>query len=292
MFTISSPSSYSKLKNLSRVSNIRHYFIQLINDGYHFTNGFECSDVHIFGKLNNLSRNIFELSFYLDQSTWKHKVIPNEVSKNESNRVVDLLFYKNHFVPCKKFYVFLGNHICKHFCERCLISCASQNIIIKHKGKCEQKQEITTIRNSSEPNLYWKKHFQKNPLFFRIYADIEADNEIDNSYLGKETTNVYKQITLCNGYYLVSELDDVLKSGYYDPYLDYDNVDWFVDEFCRLQNKIAFYFKKTKKDILMTEEDGEYCKNDKICQFCEKETISGKVRDHCCLIGKVQRTSS
>ena len=34
-----------------------------------------------------------------------------------------------------------------------------------------------------------KKHFHKNPLYFRIYADFEADNEKDNSSIGNKTSN-------------------------------------------------------------------------------------------------------
>ena len=35
-----------------------------------------------------------------------------------------------------------------------------------------------------------KKHFHKNPFYFRIYADFEADNEKDNSSAGNKTTNI------------------------------------------------------------------------------------------------------
>ena len=34
---------------------------------------------------------------------------------------------------------------------------------------------------------------------------------------------------------------------------------------------MAFYFKNTKKDIIMTDEDDEDFKNNNICQFCEKK---------------------
>ena len=64
-----------------------------------FTNGFRCSDVHKFEKINNLSTNIFELNFYRDQNKWKHKLTPIELSKNGSDRVVDLFNYKTHFSP-------------------------------------------------------------------------------------------------------------------------------------------------------------------------------------------------
>ena len=68
--------------------------------------------------------------------------------------------------------------------------------------------------------------------------------------------------------------------------MGYNNVDWFVDEVLKLENKMAFYFKKTKKDVIMTEEDQENFKNSNICRFCEKIIESDKVRDHCHLTGK------
>ena len=89
-----------------------------------------------------------------------------------------------------------------------------------------------------------------------------------------------------NGYYIVSELEDVLKSEYHQSPLGYDNVDWFVNEIIKLENKMAFYFKNTNKDIIMTDEDYEAYKNINICRFCEKNIESDKVRDHCHLTGK------
>ena len=67
--------------------------------------------MHKFKKLNKLSVNIFELGFYLDQYIWKHKLIPTETSKNNPDRIVDLLLYKNHYAITKKSNVLLGNHI-------------------------------------------------------------------------------------------------------------------------------------------------------------------------------------
>ena len=131
-----------------------------------------------------------------------------------------------------------------------------------------------------------KKRFHKNPLYFRIYADFEADNEKDNSIIGNKTTNIYKQNPVLNGYYIVSEIEDVLKSGYHKSPLGHNNVDWFVNEVIKLENKMAFYFKNTKKDIIMTEKDAEDFRNDNICRFCEKHIESDKVGDHCHLTGK------
>ena len=64
-------------------------------------------------------------------------------------------------------------------------------MLMKHKPKCENN-DITTIKTSNETHIHWKKHFHKNPLYFRIYADFEADNEKDNSIV------VIKQIIFIN----------------------------------------------------------------------------------------------
>ena len=112
--------------------------------------------------------------------------------------------------------------------------------------------------------------------------------KLDNSNMGNKTTNIYKQNPVCNGYYIVSELNDVLQSGYYHSPLDYNNVDWFVNEMIKLENKMNFYFKNTKKDIVMSQEDEENYKNNNICYFCEKEILDTKVRDHCHLTGNIE----
>ena len=80
-------------------------------------------------------------------------------------------------------------------------------------------------------------------------------------------------------------MENVLESGYYESPLGYDNVDWFVNEVIKLENKMVFFFKNTKKDIIMTQKKEDF-ENNKICRFCEKEIISEKVRDHCHLTGK------
>ena len=75
------------------------------------------------------------MNFYQDQNQWKHKLIPIEISKNNSDRVIDLAIYKNHYVLIKKLDVFLGDHNKKFICRRCLCSYTSENMLIKHKPK-------------------------------------------------------------------------------------------------------------------------------------------------------------
>ena len=81
-------------------------------------------------------------------------------------------------------------------------------------------------------------------------------------------------------------MEDVLETGYYESPLGNNIVDWFVKEIMKLENNMAFYFKNTKKDIVMTEEDEEDFDNNNICRFYEKSIKSDKVRDHCHLTGK------
>ena len=52
---------------------------------------------------------------------------------------------------------------------------------------------------------------------------------------------------------------------------------------------MAFCFKNTKKDIVMTEVDEEDFENNNTCRFCEEEIKSDKVHDHCHLTGKYRR---
>ena len=101
----------------NRVSNYRQYFNELNIQGFDFSKGFKCCDVHKFNELNNLSVNIFELNFYQDHNQWKHKLIPIEISKNNSDKVIDLAIYKNYYVLIKKLDVFLGDHKKNLFAE-------------------------------------------------------------------------------------------------------------------------------------------------------------------------------
>ena len=183
----------------NRVSKYKQYFNELKIDGFGFTIGLKCIGVQKKEKLNNLSTNIFELNFYKNQNKCRLKLVSIEVSKIESDRVTDLLIYKNHYAFIKKLNVFLGDHHKTFIRRRCLSSYTSENILMLHRPKCEKKV-ITTNRTSPESHLHWKKHFQKNPIYFRYYADFEADNAKDKPSVGKKTTNNYKQKPVLNGY--------------------------------------------------------------------------------------------
>ena len=117
----------------NRVSNYKQYSDEINIEGFHFTNSFKCSNVHKLEKVNNSSINIFELNFYQDHDKRKHNLTPIEYSKNESDRVVDVLIYKNHYALIEKLNVFLGNHHKNFICRRCLSSYTSENVLKKRK---------------------------------------------------------------------------------------------------------------------------------------------------------------
>ena len=248
------------------------------------TNGFKCSDVHNFEKLNNLSINTFEFNFCQDKDKWKHNLIPIDISKNDSDRVIDLLIYKNHYALIIKKYVFLVNRNKSFACRRCLHSHTNEYVSMNQKGICGD-YDICSISSSSESQLHWIDQFHKSPLYLGIIADFEDDIEIDNSNIRNKTTNIFKQNPMCIDYHIKSEVGDVLKSCYFNSTLDYDNEDWFVIEVIKLEIRKVFYFKKTMKAIILSEEGVEVYKNNNICRFCEKQTFSHKVRDHCHLTG-------
>ena len=116
----------------NRVSNYKQYFKELNIEGFVFTNGFKCSDVLKFEKLNNLSINIFELNFHQDHKKWRHKLVPIEVSKNDSDKVIDLILYKKQYALIKKLKVFLGDHHKSFMCRRCLNSYTSGKMLMSH----------------------------------------------------------------------------------------------------------------------------------------------------------------
>ena len=240
---------------------------------------------HQFEKLNKILIIIFELNFYQGKNKWKHKLIPIEISKIDWDRFVDLLIYKNHYAISKKLNVFLGDQQKIFICRQCLNSYTSENMLTLQKPKCEICC-ITTIRTSSEWHLHWKEHFHKNSLYLSIFANFEADNKIGNSDMGNQTTNINKQNAVVKGYYIVSESNDVSKSGYYESLLGCDDVDWFVDAVHKLKNEMAFHFQNTKKHIIRIEKDEEENRNKIICRLCEKNIESDKVRDQWHLTGK------
>ena len=129
--------------------------------------------------------NVYGFNFYQDGSNWKLNLIPIKISKIESDKVIDLILYKNHYALIKKCHVILGNRNKRFVCRQCVNFYRNENTLINHKEKCDD-DNICTIKTSSDSYLYCNKHFHKNPLYFRFIVDFEADNGSDVSSTGNQ----------------------------------------------------------------------------------------------------------
>ena len=92
--------------------------------------------MHRFEKVDNFSKNVYELNFYQDGDKWKHTLIPIKISKNDSDKIINLLIYKNHQALIKKIHIILGNHNRSFVCTHCLNSYTKENALLNHKEKC------------------------------------------------------------------------------------------------------------------------------------------------------------
>ena len=102
---------------------------------------------------------------------------------------MDLLIYKIHYSLIKKTHKLLGIQNCNFVCRKCLNSYTNQNVSVEHKQQCDEQPEVTSIKNSNESHMRWKKQFHNIRSYFSIIADLEADNEVDITSIGKQTTN-------------------------------------------------------------------------------------------------------
>ena len=102
--------------------------------------------------MNNLSINIFELSFYQNESKWKHELLLFEIIKTNLHRVVGQITSKNHFVLIGNSKKPLDKDGSIFECGRCWKSYTNQNVIINHSQRCE-KQKVMSIRTSNETHL-------------------------------------------------------------------------------------------------------------------------------------------
>ena len=93
------------------------------------------------------------------------------------------MIYRNDYILIKKVHFFVGKHEQKIICRGCLSSYSNQNVLMKIKQRCEQ-HKITGSKTSYNSQINWAKSFQNIPLSIRTFANLEADNEHDNSNVG------------------------------------------------------------------------------------------------------------
>ena len=82
----------------------------------------KCNNIHKIEEKNTVFKILIESKFCQDQNKWKHKLIPIEVNKNISDKVVDPLIFKNTYSLIKMLHMFLVKYESKFGCRRCLSS--------------------------------------------------------------------------------------------------------------------------------------------------------------------------
>ena len=82
--------------------------------------------------------------------------------------MIDLLIYKT-IMFSKKHMCLQINKILNFFQTR-FEFLYNQNVLIKHKQYCEL-HDITFIKTSDIPHMYWKNQFQKFDVIFQNFAD-------------------------------------------------------------------------------------------------------------------------
>ena len=75
------------------------------------------------------------MNIYQDGDKWKHNLIPIQISKNESDNVIDLSIYQNHYALIKNLQLFLGNHNKSFVCRWSLNSYTNENKLKKSSRK-------------------------------------------------------------------------------------------------------------------------------------------------------------
>ena len=159
-------------KDPQRVSKYIAYKNELNINDIDFTNGMRITDIDKFENLNNqLAINVFQYSTEDND----HKLVPLYISKNNENRrIIDLIFYKNHYILLKKLHVFIGKHDNHYVCRNCLNSYSIQTELTTHKILCGNKAKSVYIP-FKETHVKWNKYYQKMPIFSMIIADLKLE---------------------------------------------------------------------------------------------------------------------
>ena len=83
-------------------------------------------------------------------------------------------------------------------------------------GDSVRTADIKRIFGKRDTTNWSNKLYKIKQIIEIHHSRFEADNEIDNSDIGNSTTNIYRQNPVLIGYHIISDLYDVLNSGYYN----------------------------------------------------------------------------
>ena len=124
----------------------------------------------------------------------------------QNKEVMNLMFYKNHYVLINNFNRFMYNYT-KHFCMYCLECFCGENTLERHEKHCTAVNGNQAINMPNEgEKVQYKNYHKKLEVPFVIYADFEAivekihgaKNNAEGSY-----TDAYQKHKDCSYAYKV-----------------------------------------------------------------------------------------
>ena len=198
-------------------------------------------DIPTFERLNNLNKNVFELS--ANDKT----LSPKYVNKNYYDEQIDLLLYENHYCLITNLHNFCkNNEHYKHLCRRCLNTYGVQTKLDEHMLRCiEQKFcNISYMHPNQKIQINIWYMIIDPPMW--IAADFECMNiPIINNDYHNVTNKLFVNKTVAIGYNIVKNLDFQNLNWEKDGYIKYygeDCVAWFMNEMLEKEGNMKIFY--------------------------------------------------
>ena len=247
-------------------------------------------DVPKIERENNLMINIFGLktSKVNSKNILDYTLEPLYLSKCfEDENVIDLLYYKEHYMLLKNIAVFFRNDTQhrKYLCRRCMNAFGREETLLGHKKKCGVHDycEIK-MPEQGKSNLKFKNYSFKNRVPFVVYADFEAtstpvaDKDLSYVKVSEKTKRLKTQKASAVGCYIRSDYPALFESAYFS-YRGEDVVDYFCDWLLLKEEEFGKLLGTELKMVLTSEEQEQFEKAEK-CYYCDKRSDGKMVRDH------------
>ena len=252
-----------------------------------------------------ISINVF--SFYDDQGRARY---PVHISDNNFEKVLDLLFWNDHYAYIVSFQRFMSDitksHKIKHFCRRCLCHFSREALLTTHAAMCSGitcQPVVTMPPAGSHLSFQNDRYMQRIP--FVVFADFEClTTRIGDPDGESRKTKPYQSHVPCSVGLFVSSTMQGGDAFEYEWYTGKDVCEKFLQRLCDIEEIcVDFIFKNAR--MVMNHDDELDFDQAVTCYVCGKpfgdsaqrlgEGATGiiqgtfnpkKVRDHDHITGK------
>ena len=186
-------------------------------------------DIPTFEILNNLNKNVFELSAN-DKS-----LSPKYINKNYYDEQIALLLYENHYCLITNLHNFCrNNEHYTHICGRCLNTYGDQTKLEEHMLRCNEQKVCNISYMQPNQKIKFNDWYMKIDPPMWIAADFECMNiPINTNDNDHVTDKLFVNKPVAIGYNIVKHPDydnlNLEKDGYI-KYFGEDCVEWFINE--------------------------------------------------------------